>query len=172
MNKAEYSCATDLQWGKKKRKKHSPVRPELIMLNIYHFKAYWCTPYLTGLLKPYNPTSASRSTNQLLLDILRSRLWSRVFSVGAPNLWNNLPSYIRAAQCLYHLKTLWITYFFSLAFGSSWARNLIFHTKTALFTCFIWLLVCLISDCSIKCIFYIAFTALWLTEAVQIKLQK
>lgn len=37
MNKAEYSCATNLQWEKRKKKKHFPFRPELIMLNIYHF---------------------------------------------------------------------------------------------------------------------------------------
>ncbi len=77
--------------------------------------------YLSELLKPYIPSRPLRSTDQLLLDIPRSRLKNRgdlAFSVAAPKLWNSLPYQVRAAQTSDHIKTRLKTYLFALAFGT------------------------------------------------------
>ena len=50
--------------------------------------------YLSELLTVRNPGRALRSTNQLLLEVSRSKYkhWGdRAFSVAAPKLWNKLP---------------------------------------------------------------------------------
>ena len=50
--------------------------------------------YLSELLTVRNPSRALRSTNQLLLEVPRSKYkhWGdRAFSVAAPRLWNKLP---------------------------------------------------------------------------------
>ena len=68
----------------------------------------------------HNPVRALRSSNELVLEVPRSRLKTkgdRAFSVAAPKLWNSLPLRIRHAASLESLKSSLKTNFFSLAFG-------------------------------------------------------
>ena len=71
---------------------------------------------------PHTPARSLRSSNQLLLEVPRSRLRTRgdrAFAITAPNLWNNLPPHVRDAQTLATFKSLLKTHLFSLAFNSS-----------------------------------------------------
>ena len=75
--------------------------------------------YLSELLVMHDPVRELRSTSQLLLDKPQTRLVTRgdrAFAVAAPNLWNNLPLYIRSAPSLANFKTLLKTHMFSQAF--------------------------------------------------------
>ncbi len=61
-----------------------------------------------------------RSTSSLQLTVPRTRLklkGDRAFSVAAPQLWNNLPSYIRFAPTYADFKSLLKTYLFTIAYG-------------------------------------------------------
>ena len=55
----------------------------------------WHTLYLSELLTVHNPGRALRSTNQLLLEVPKSKYkhWNdRAFSVADPRLWNKPPA--------------------------------------------------------------------------------
>ncbi len=59
--------------------------------------------YLHELLHVHAPAGALRSTNQLFLDVPKTRLRTRgdrALAVAAPNLWNSLPLQIRSAPFL------------------------------------------------------------------------
>lgn len=59
--------------------------------------------YLVELLPHHTPVRALRSTNQLLLDVLRSMYKNRgdqAFAVAAHNLWNSLSILKRIDQTL------------------------------------------------------------------------
>ena len=69
-------------------------------------------PYLSSLLRPYNPTRSLRSQNSALLTVPRYSLNSfgkRAFSVSGPTVWNSLPETLRVKNTLptfkRHLKT-------------------------------------------------------------------
>ena len=75
--------------------------------------------YLQDLIVPYAPSRALRSTNQILLQIPRTRsdlVRSRAFSSNGPILWNALPLNIRAATSFDSFKALLKTYHFSQYF--------------------------------------------------------
>ena len=75
-------------------------------------------PYLSSLLKPYNPPRTLRSQNALLLSIPRFTLKScgyKSFTVSGPTIWNSLPISLRKIESLSsfkkHLKTHLFTKF-------------------------------------------------------------
>lgn len=128
------NAAARLLTGKKRREHITPTLAYLDWFPLHfsiQFKilllGFKSQGFGATLLKPCNPTRALRSTNQLLSDILRSRLKSRSnrgFSVAAPNIWNNLPLYIRAAQTLNHFKTLFKTYIITVMRAKDFLRNI------------------------------------------------
>lgn len=110
---AVQNIAACLLIGEKRRDHITPVLASLLWvpvcfriqfkISLLVFKSLnWTGPlYLSELLKPRTPSRALRSTNQLLLDIPRSRLKNRgdrAFSVAACKLLNSLPYQVRAAQ--------------------------------------------------------------------------
>ncbi len=67
-----------------------------------------------------NASRELRSNSSLKLTVPRTRLklkGDRAFSVAAPQLWNNLPSYIRSAPTYADFKFLLKTYLFTVAYG-------------------------------------------------------
>ena len=75
--------------------------------------------YLSELLTVREPGGALRSSNQLLLEVPRSKYkhrGDRAFSVAAPRLWNKLPAEIRLASDLGLFKSRLKTYLFRMAF--------------------------------------------------------
>ena len=58
--------------------------------------------YLADLLNSYKPERALRSSNQGLLEIPRTRtvIATKVFSICAPAIWNNLPQNIRNSNSI------------------------------------------------------------------------
>lgn len=77
-------------------------------------------PYITEMLTLRQSNRALRSTNQLLLEVPRTRyrLWGdRAFSVAGPSLWNKLPADIRTITDLGLFKAKLKTYLFRLAFN-------------------------------------------------------
>ncbi len=76
-------------------------------------------PYIYELLHPYMPTRSLRSTDQLFLNVPKTKHKLRgdhAFAVAAPKLWNDLPLPIRQASSLFLFKSTLKTYIFSLAF--------------------------------------------------------
>ena len=59
-------------------------------------------PYLSELIKPYNPSRSLRSSfaNLLAVPDIRSAIGRRSFSFAAPTLWNSLPLSLRSCTCL------------------------------------------------------------------------
>lgn len=81
----------------------------------------WRLCFLSELLHVHVPVKALRSSNQVLLNVPRTRLKNkgdRAFSVVAPNLWNSLPVHIRTAQTVGIFKSFFKTHLYSLAFIS------------------------------------------------------
>jgi hypothetical protein len=77
--------------------------------------------YLTELLSLSTPTRTLRSSNQLLLQVPRTRLVSagdRAFVKAAPTLWNSLPDDIHRAPTLLLFKKKLKTVLFSRAYGA------------------------------------------------------
>ncbi len=78
-----------------------PVRFRIdfkILLLVFKVLNGLAPPYLCELLHVHTPVKALRSSSQMALDVPRSRLKNRAFSVAAPNLWNSLPIQKRTAQ--------------------------------------------------------------------------
>ena len=101
-----------------------------ILLLVFETLNSMAPPYLCELLNVHCPVRALRSSKQLLLTLLKSKLKSRRdtgFSVVAHKLWNSLTFNIRSAQTAYHLKPLLKTHLFSLVFAPSWAWYLAFY---------------------------------------------
>ncbi len=76
--------------------------------------------YISDILFYCNASRELRSTSSLQLTVPRTRLklkGDRAFSVAAPQLWNNLPSYIRFAPTYADFKSLLKTYLFTIAYG-------------------------------------------------------
>ncbi len=76
--------------------------------------------YISDLLFYCNASRELRSNSSLKLTVPRTRLklkGDRAFSVAAPQLWNNLPSYIRSAPTYADFKFLLKTYLFTVAYG-------------------------------------------------------
>ncbi len=76
--------------------------------------------YISDLLFYCNASRELRSNSSLQLTVPRTRLklkGDRAFSVAAPQLWNNLPSYIRSAPTYADFKSLLKTYLFTVAYG-------------------------------------------------------
>ena len=126
------NAAARLLTGTKKRDHITPVLVSLHWLPVHfriHFKVLLfvfkilsgvAPQYLAKLLQVHNPVRALRSSNELQLEVPRSRLKTkgeRAFSVAAPKLWNSLPLHIRHAVSLESFKSSLKTHFFSLAFG-------------------------------------------------------
>ncbi len=76
--------------------------------------------YVTEMLAFRQPNRVLRSTNQLLLEVLRSRYkhWGdQAFSVAGPRLWNKVPPDMRTITDLGLFKAKLKTYLFRLAFN-------------------------------------------------------
>ena len=72
--------------------------------------------YLEELIKPYNPIRNLRSSDQLLLEVPKTRLKTygdRSFTKAAPTLWNSLPLEIRSCDSLDTFKTQLKTFLFN-----------------------------------------------------------
>ncbi|XP_049320995.1 uncharacterized protein LOC125781301 [Astyanax mexicanus] len=77
--------------------------------------------YLQDLISCYEPPRLLRSQGAGLLvvpKIQRSSAGGRAFSYKAPQLWNNLPEYVRDSDTVSIFKSRLKTYLFSLAFGN------------------------------------------------------
>lgn len=77
--------------------------------------------YLTELLTVREPGRALRSSNQLLLEVPRSKYkhWGdQAFSIAAPRLWNKLPVEMRLISDLGLFKSRLKTYLFRMAFNT------------------------------------------------------
>ena len=75
-----------------------------------------CAPvYLRELLVPVSNERDLRSTGQLLLEVPRARtvIADRAFSIGAPRLWNTLPTQLRFATSLEAFRKMLKHYFFT-----------------------------------------------------------
>ena len=116
------SAASCLQTGKRKCGHVTPLLASLhwlpvrfrinfkILLPVFKVLNGLAPLYLAELLHHHSPARALRSTNQMLLDVLRSRHRNRkgrAIAVAAPNLWKSLPIHIWTAQTLatFKLKT-------------------------------------------------------------------
>ena len=125
------NTAVCLLTGTKKRDHITPVLASLhwlpvhyridfkIVLFVFKILNGQAPQYLVELLHALTPARALRLSNQLLLDVPKSRLITkgdRAFAVAAPKLWNSLPFNIRSAQTLEIFKSSLKTYLFSLAF--------------------------------------------------------
>ncbi len=78
-------------------------------------------PYLSEILALHKHNRALVSSNQLMLEVLRSRckLWGdRAFAVAAPKLWNKLPSDIHTITDPALFKSKLKTYLFRMAFNT------------------------------------------------------
>ncbi len=79
-------------------------------------------PYISELLHPYMPTRSLRSTDQLFLNVPKTKRKLRgdrgAFAVSAPKLWNDLPLIIRQASSLPLFQSSLKTYLFYLAFDT------------------------------------------------------
>lgn len=78
-------------------------------------------PYLSKLLNTRNANRVLRSTNELLLEVPRTRYkhWGdRAFSVAGPRLWNKLPPDMRTITDFGLFKSRLKTYLFRLAFNN------------------------------------------------------
>ncbi len=86
-----------------------------ILLFVYKSLTGLAPNYLSDLLSHYHTNRPLRSTNSLLLlSVPKTRLklkGDRPFSVAAPQLWNNLPLYLRSATSLQVFKSSVKTYF-------------------------------------------------------------
>ncbi len=106
------NTADRLLTGTRKREHFSPVQISLHWLPVkyrIHFKTLLfvfkglhglALLYISDLLFHYNASRELRSTSSLQLTVPRTRLklkGDRAFSVAAPQLWNNLPPFIRSA---------------------------------------------------------------------------
>ncbi len=126
------NAATRLLTGTRKREHISPVLISLHWLPVkyrIHFKSllfvykglHGLAPsYISDLLFYCNASRELRSNSSLKLTVPRTRLklkGDRAFSVAAPQLWNNLPSYIRSAPTYADFKFLLKTYLFTVAYG-------------------------------------------------------
>jgi hypothetical protein len=75
--------------------------------------------YLSTLLQPYAPPRVLRSGDQKLLAVPDFRLKSfggRAFSCVAPQLWNDLPQYMRDIDSLAAFKVFLKTHLFKEAY--------------------------------------------------------
>ena len=95
-----------------------PIKSRILFkLLLFMFKAYHQTTptYITNLITPYNPIRSLRSSEQLLLEVPRTRLnsfGSRAFSVAGPREWNKLPIALRKVKTLNSFKTSLKTFLF------------------------------------------------------------
>ena len=77
--------------------------------------------YLSKLLTIRDPGRALRSTNQLVLEVPRSKYkhWGdRAFSVAAPRLWNKLPTEMSLISDPGLFQSRLKTYLFRMAFNT------------------------------------------------------
>ncbi len=126
------NAAARLLTGTRKREHISPVLISLHWLPVkyrIHFKSllfvykglHGLAPsYISDLLFYCNASRELRSNSSLKFTVPRTRLklkGDRAFSVAAPQLWNNLPSYIRSAPTYADFKFLLKTYLFTVAYG-------------------------------------------------------
>ena len=97
-----------------------PVDKRIIFkLLLITFKAQHSSSpsYLTDLLKQYHPPRTLRSSNQALLCVPKTNTifyGGRSFAVAGPNLWNNLPKFIRQAPTSATFKSSLKTHLFGL----------------------------------------------------------
>lgn len=80
-------------------------------------------PISLTFLQPHVPFRSLRSTDQLLLVVLRPRLKHRgeqAFACVASKLWNELPLHVRLAPTLPVFKSCHKTHFYSLVCTSLW----------------------------------------------------
>ena len=114
------NAAARLLTGTKKRESITPVLASLHWLPVKYrvefkvllfvFKALHnlAPSYISDLLHLRSTPRVLRSSNQLCLDVPRSRLkfkGDRAFSVAAPKLWNNLPLFIRESATVDTFKS-------------------------------------------------------------------
>ncbi len=126
------NLAARLLTGKRKRDHITPVLASLhwlpvkfridfkILMFVFKILNGLAPPYLCDLLNLKTAARVTRSSNQLLLEVPRSRYKTkgdRAFAVAAPRLWNILPSHIKTAVDICQFKSLLKTYLFSLAFN-------------------------------------------------------
>ena len=126
------NCAARLVAGQPRAAHIRPVLKELHWLPVEQritFKVLLLTfkalnnlapPYLSQLIVPYNPTKNLRSAGKHLLEVPNVRLKSygdRAFSVAAPKLWNEIPSFIKFSPSVDVFKSRLKTYLFRLAFN-------------------------------------------------------
>ncbi len=91
-----------------------------ILLFVYKALTGLAPNYLSDLLSHYHTIRPLRSSNALLLSVPKTRLKlkeDRAFSVAAPQLWNNLPLYLRSATSLQVFKSSVKTFLFKKAYG-------------------------------------------------------
>ena len=107
-------------------------------------------PYLSELLTVREHGRALRSSNQLLLEVPRSKFkhWGdRAFSIAAPRLWNKLPCNLRTISDLGLFKSRLKTYLFRMAFNT--------HSVVTLFIILFFSFFALCYDCMLYfCMFY------------------
>ena len=95
-----------------------PIRKRIqfkILLLVYKCMCGIAPSYLKEALTEYVPSRTLRSTNKNLLCVPRtntSTYGDRAFSACAPKLWNQLPSYIRAAESIAIFKRQLKTHLF------------------------------------------------------------
>ena len=106
------------------RKLHwSPVRYRIqykILLIIYKAITGMTPDYLCSLTSTKTSARSLRSSKQIVLHILASKLKSygnRSFSVTGPVLWNRLLESATSAKTMNHSKSLLKTYIFHVAFN-------------------------------------------------------
>lgn len=93
-----------------------------ILLFVFKILNGLAPAYLSKLLHVHAPVKALRSSNQVLLNVPRTRFKNkgdRAFSLVAHNLWNSLPVHIRTDQTVGIFKSLLKTHLKSSAFISS-----------------------------------------------------
>jgi len=127
------NAAARMLTGTRKREHISPVLSSLHWLPVkqrIEFKVLLFAykglhglgpPYISDLLSTHhNAVRNLRSSSSLQLTVSRTRLKSkgdRAFSVAAPQLWNNLPLYIKSAPTCTDFKSLLKTHLFIAAYG-------------------------------------------------------
>ena len=84
----------------------------------YGCKTGTAPPYITELVKEYQPVRTLRSSSHENLEVpkVHTLLGHRAFSYNAPKLWNSLPIEIKGANSLCGFKRALKTHFFKVCF--------------------------------------------------------
>ncbi len=119
---------------------HYRVDFKLLIL-VYKVLHNLAPSYLTDLLHVHKPQRNLRSSNQMILDVPRTRLklsGDRAFSVVAPKRWNSLPLYLRLLPTLGSFKKKLKLCLLELAFGlTHWLKVAFLLFYDVCFTCFL-----------------------------------